>query len=537
MLIIMSGRRVSPEIAHQFGMLPPSFLPLGQGRLYSHQAKLALGERCILTLPDDYEISSVDKAMLDQSNIEILQQPETLPIRGAIAGVLDSLKPQENVRILYGDTLVRMSNEDLLQGDIVAVKDSTANYLWAFAECDDTGALMRFSEDPPKYQSTRRIVSGYFNFSDPEKLHAACVEDKITGALNSYHQNKGLSLTEPEEWYDFGHLPLYFRSKRDMLTARSFNEVKFEDGYTVKRSKKVAKIRAEANWYENIPNRLRLHTPRYLGRAEGDYQAGYALEYVHHPLLADLHVFGELSLANWLEILRGCIDFLQECRNLRPQEFSPEASEEFASDFFQDMYVRKTWGRLEHFSETSGISLNQQITVNGTLLPSIKQVVTELLAEIPATSPDDICMWHGDFFFGNIFYDFTAGRVICIDPRGQLSSGEQSLYGDYRYDLGKLAHSILGKYDKIVLGRSVLDEHTGFDWSIAVASTSFDKEVEEIFFQQVSASFGLQKTELMAHMGLLFFTMLPLHEEAPQRQKMLLCSGLLAYARLQGTKT
>ena len=43
MLLILSSRMVSEEIALQFGALPPAMLPLGAGRLWERQIELAMG--------------------------------------------------------------------------------------------------------------------------------------------------------------------------------------------------------------------------------------------------------------------------------------------------------------------------------------------------------------------------------------------------------------------------------------------------------------------------------------------------------------
>ena len=57
---------------------------------------------------------------------------------------------------------------------------------------------------------------------------------------------------------------------------------------------------------------------------------------------------------------------------------------------------------------------------------------------------------HGDFCLSNIFYDFRAENIKLIDPRGLDTKNNFTIYGDQRYDLAKLMHSIIGLYDHIL---------------------------------------------------------------------------------------
>jgi hypothetical protein len=132
-----------------------------------------------------------------------------------------------------------------------------------------------------------------------------------------------------------------------------------------------------------------------------------------------------------------------------------------------------------------------------------------------------------------MFYDFTAQRILSIDPRGQLSGGETSLFGDLRYDLAKLAHSIIGQYDKIVLGRSRLVEDTPTSWWLTVEQPAHQAELESIFEHFITQTCDLDMAEITAMTALLFFSMLPLHSERPDLQKQFIATGLRLFSRLK----
>lgn len=526
MLLILSARIVNEDIALQFGRLPPSFLPAGGRRLFVWQTELAAGQRCVMTVPDDYDIAPVDLRALAQAGIEVLEQPQSFSLQQAIADALARVCPQGPVRILYGDTLVAMPNGGL-PPDSVVVQDTTANYPWAFVREDAQGQVV-FSDTPPQRLDQRRVVCGYYHFADAALLAEACRAPSIVAALQNYTAQRPLACREAGNWLDFGHLPLYFRAKKDMLVKRVFNELVYEDHILVKHSADTAKMRAEAHWFENLPPPLRLHVPRYAGRIERDHQAGYGLEYLYAPLLSELSVFGALPLVSWLEILQACFALVGKCHDQRPPPGAPEASPAFAEQFFREVIVDKTRSRLAAFCAQHGLSIDTCLTLNGTRHPPLGALAEALIAQVPPTTPDRVRFWHGDLFFGNMFYDFTAQRVLCIDPRGQLGGGQTCLWGDLRYDLAKLAHSIIGHYDAILLGRSVLEvaPEDPLEWRFSVDTQPHAAQMSEIFLAYLQDTCQIERHEICALTALLFLAMLPLHYESPERQRHLLAMGL-----------
>lgn len=535
MLLILSARTVGEDIALQFGKLLPSFLPIGDQRLFTIQGNIAFGESRAITVPESFDISPFDRQALADAGFQIIPQPPGLSLNQAINHALGRIDMPEGelLRILYGDTLVNMPDQDFLRSDVVAVKDTTANYPWAYAQRQEDGPLV-FSDAPPKQLESRSVVCGYFTFSDPALLSEACRERSIVDALNVYNSRKPLTCVEPDNWFDLGHLPLLFRSKKNILVKRVFNDLIYEDDQLLKQSSDTLKIRAEANWYENLPAALSMHVPRYGGRAERDYRAGYRIEYLYHPLLSDVAAFGSLPLTSWLEILSASFEFVHKCHAVRPPAGSPEAAPEFAEHFFEKIIVEKTRQRFSQYSAGQGGIGEACITLDGTAYPPLREVVETLIRRIPGTRPEHVRFWHGDLFFGNMFYDFTAQRILSIDPRGQLAGGEISLFGDLRYDLAKLAHSIIGQYDRIVLGRSRLIEDTPTSWRLIVEQPAHQSELESIFERFITETCNLDMAEITAMTALLFFSMLPLHSERPDFQKQFIATGLRLFSRLQG---
>ena len=534
MFLILSARTVSEDIALNYGRLPPSFLPLGNQRLFELQTELAGADRVAMTIPDGFEIATIDKQAIEAAGIRLLPQPSALSLPEAIKAAVQELNPQEPLRILYGDTLVQLDQtpSECLAEDRVVFQHTAANYPWAYVlENEDSE---RFSDDPPQRLDTRKVICGDFTFMDCDLLMHACDAGGITDLLNAYDQNRKFRLVEATEWLDFGHLPLYFQSKKSVMIKRVFNRLDYENHLLIKQSYDTVKIRSEAHWYESLPGDLCLHTPRYRGRVERDHRAGYALEYLYLPLLSDLAAFGALPLSSWLEILNASFEFLDKCQSISPDAGAPESSPIFAELFFQNMIVDKTRDRLSAYAEMANFSLKDSFILNGQAFPALSELVDYIIGCISETRPDHIRFWHGDLFYGNMFYDFTARRVLAIDPRGQLSDGQVCIFGDWRYDLSKLAHSVIGQYDAILLGRAELIEHGPRNWELHINSQTHQEAMEDIFTTQAEERYGIAPRELTAMTALLFFSMLPLHRDRPDLQRQMMANGLHLAGKIEG---
>ena len=133
---------------------------------------------------------------------------------------------------------------------------------------------------------------------------------------------------------------------------------------------------------------------------------------------------------------------------------------------------------------------------------------------------------HGDFCFSNILYDFRSNRVKTIDPRGATPDGTHTLYGDVRYDIAKLSHSILGMYDWIIAGYYEVDIN-GNQIHLELGAERNKKHslIQQRYVQLVEQEFGINEITLMAMQIQLFLSMLPLHQDDPKRQQALFANA------------
>jgi len=520
--LILSAAYIGDDMAAELGYIPPAFLPIGGRRLFEHQCKLAEG-KVFLTLPDDYPVLPVDQKKLDQLGIAVLRLKPDLSLRQSALFALEAIDLPGPIEILFGDTLVQGRKNE--HPDLVSYQNESSNHFWSYHSPETPKAP--FTSGHGEGLSERRVLCGHFKMSDCDMLKVALTEaDNFIGALNRYEHQIPFAKELVVTWFDFGHLAHYYQSKRDFAVARAFNSIE-SNGITLRKSSaQTNKMRAEATWFRDLPYDLRPYAPRYLGQADRYHHAGYNLEYIYQPLLSDLFVFGNLPGHVWSGILSGCFNFLEIAGKHRPSEDSPESSKAFAAEFFTQMFAEKTKIRFAEFSKSQEFESFDNLSLNGKRVGSIELLIDTLLAKIRPSQPDDIRFMHGDFFFGNTFYDFKATRVITIDPRAMTWSGLPTYYGDYRYDIAKLSHSIVGKYDHILNCRSYLIEHSPINWEFSPTDVPEPSQISDMLFDLSDRHYGICKSELLAMTALLFFSMLPLHAESKERQKHLFANAL-----------
>ncbi|MFP6734156.1 MAG: hypothetical protein VB959_09965 [Rhodospirillales bacterium] len=515
--LITSGAFVGPEFTSEFGHIPPAFLPVGNRRLYEHQAEWAGGfdGRRLISLPVDFEIPPIDLERLDQLGFEIIPVPAGLSLAQSVLHVLArAAVTSGGLRILHGDTLVGGIPMDA--GDVISEGITTSYHSWAEYERLEKGGI-RFFDGLPSGAGERSVLSGYFSFSDAARYIAALESSRLgfIDALNHYAADTPLAIVTGTQWLDFGHMELYHQSIAQMPTMRAFNRLDISRATVTKSSDDAFQMDAEANWYETVPRPLRIFLPKYLGRDPG---GGYQTEYLYLSTLADLYVFGRLPGYVWRHIFQSCADFSGLCA-----EYRPGGGEIWNGG---EIYLGKTRERLQAFSNSTGTDLEKSWQYGDQTLPGLLAIAAENFAKIPAPSESDLSVVHGDFCFSNIFYDFRANCICAVDPRGHMDGARPSIYGDARYDTAKLYHSVIGGYDFIVAGRYRLADDGAQALSIEIPELAGNRHVMAAFLDTAFAGRLPQDAASNAIAVLLYLSMLPLHGDDPTRQRALLANAL-----------
>ena len=528
--LIASGAYVGQELTAEFGRLPPSFLPLGVERLYQRQHALFEGaDPVVLSVPESYQLSTLDDDHLRRLGVQLVLTPDGLSLGESLLYVINSLcATLAPVQLLHGDTL--LAALPTMDGDVIAVGEDSDDYSWAEVELAAGRIVKLRTEGVGDRVGDRPVAVGYFQFDSSAEL-ARCIThargDFIT-ALNLYGAARPFRPAPAAGWSDFGHIQTYFRSRRAVTTARAFNTLSFRGDVVRKASADGAKMRAEAAWLRDCPAGVKLYAARLL--AEGDEAAGgaYEIEYRHAPTVAELNVFSLVGRATWRRIAAACQAFLSACADA-PGPGSADAA-------LSTLAVGKTLSRLETFARATGFKIDAPLRMAGRSFPSLVAVAERLAAAIDLGTGRSETVMHGDFCFSNILYDSRAGRITVIDPRGQVGEELPTLFGDPRYDLAKLRHSVFGRYDHIIAGRYRLladgSDHPALEFEASPHQSWLEGAAAELTAGPARGD----ELSVRAIAAGLFLSMLPLHADRPDRQTAFVSNALRLFDELEGAR-
>lgn len=502
----MSSAYCSSDFELEFGKIIPSFLPLGNKRLYEHQVNLfkEITDRIILTIPQSFNVSKSDLEKINTLDIELLKVPDELNLGEALVYTINMYSPlKEILYVFYGDAYFNYLefNENSLT--LSKVKE---NYNWAYF----------FDKNKANYDTRNKIepdaklvLSGFISIKDPYFLVKCILKNRylFIEGLREYSKEYLFEIYINQTWRDFGLITSYFYSRKAISTQRSFNNLRFcENGYIVKASSWSNKIKAEINWYENFPKELDVHIPKFQTNNENSYK----IEYLYNNTLSELFVFGSLPYYVWENIFISLDSFLN-----RLHDYKNVAKKNLVFD-----YEKKTLERLKLLQCQNNDLwqwddlINREYYFNNREPISLQNILNEINMYL-VNRNSEYCIIHGDFCFSNIMFDFRSGMIKAFDPRGMDFEEEITIYGDKDYDYAKLTHCIFGMYDFIISGYytcKIDGNRIYLDFCISDEIFKIQDKFLDIF--------KLNK-KIFAITIHLFLSMLPLHNDSKSRQKAL----------------
>lgn len=520
-VIITSAALVGDEIAAELGPLPPTFLPMGHERLFRRQldSLQCFKSRTVITLPLNHIMPAWDLAALEQKQVEVVFVPNGLSLGQSVLFTLAHLRASGSIRILHGDTLFLSPLPSDL--NVVSIAEAPADYAWGFVDKSGTFSSMATGSD-----ASRTILTGFFSFSHAhELLRALAISNgDFLKALNCYSKTYSLAPREIKGWLDCGHVQTYYQSRAAFGTARSFNDLKISPNVVEKSSADCKKIAAEAAWFEKLPALLRLHIPAYLGTGiseRGD--PSYKLAFEYNPTLHELYVFGALKPDTWKILLESCFQLLNAFLAHTPQESNNPLSV---------LLQEKSKIRLDSLARSGLVDIHKEWRYAGKQLPSLVKIAEQCTDLVDISDTQYIGIMHGDFCFSNIFYDFRQRLIKVIDPRGSVDGLTPTVYGDVRYDLAKLNHSLQG-YDLILGGRFLLTGFENQNPTLEFADESAASLLPTIAESYTVKGLNLSHPEIVASTIHLFLSMAPLHADHPSRQRAFIANALRLFYNLE----
>jgi len=319
------------------------------------------------------------------------------------------------------------------------------------------------------------------------------------------------------EWIDLGHWDLINRSNISLHT-RSFNTMSLSsDKSSIVKSSSKIKIFSEFEHFSNIPEEFSFLFPRVKSV---DEIQGYEIEFWPLKSLSEYLVFWNMDLPTWIKILEKLLTLIERFATYKMASTDLKAT-------FTDVYEKMLMQRIEEYSQECLEILNYDcILFNGVEFKGYAAYAHDLHEDLRRISQDiKPSFYHGDLYLGNVLYHPVSEILKLIDPKGSLIP-DNSNFGDFRYDLAKLSHSVIGEFDYFNWSMFSLSQ-IGNEFTINLFKQSNSRVLEEKF-QQMLLEFHSKETcrDVEILTAMLFLSMVPLHSDSAERQKGLLIQGV-----------
>lgn len=531
MNLIIPSAKVVPEELQKLGKLPAVIYPINQRIVFDYlyeQYKDQVETIDIICYENADKVQRRLKNYLGEKvNIKIL--PELSDLGHTIYfGLKDAVG---TVIINFADTIV-LDSVTGIKGNAFFCQEDYMSDTWTYFDEKDGTIVQIYDKEPVKEEIKKKLFVGVFQFTDAvyfrRCLEMAFEQESLQRgtfyyALQEYSKKYSMKAVLTNNWFDIGHEDKYYNSKLE-VRAREFNHITIDKnrGILKKTSDDKDKFIGEIKWYLKLPADVEYVRPRIF-----DYSTSYvnpyvSMEYYAYHTVHELFLYGDLTLQQWVDIFDRIRFVCDDFKRYTVKDTNIRSA-------LEEMYLTKTLQRFDKMKKDERFItfFKSPITVNGKKYQTLEKIIVALETAIPEMlyDVDTFSIIHGDLCFANIMVDSNFSFIKVIDPRGKF--GTYDIYGDFRYELAKLFHSVDGKYDFIIKDLFDLDYNTEtscINYHIQDRKREFN--LYKVFLDTFAAEIGndLRKVELIE--ALLFLSMIPLHGESIRHQMVMLGTGL-----------
>lgn len=542
MKVVIPSAKIVPEELQNLGKLPAIIYPVGQGIVldylleqYEDDSKTIRIICCEMADEVERRLSAYrsSKLRLDRL-VQLGDLGDTI-----YAGLEDMHTP---VIINFADTIVMDTFPENAE-DCFFYSEDYPSDIWTYFDCED-GVItsIRDKQAGLNAKSKQKLFVGVFRLSD-EADFKRCLQESLQedrGGMNSFYRAlmvysnlHSMKAVCTQNWFDIGHADKYYNTALE-VKAREFNHITIDKnrGILRKCSDDKEKFIGEILWYLKLPADVEYVRPRIFSYSTCYEELYIAMEYYAYHTVHELFLYGDLTYHQWMDIFRRIRFIYNDFKRYSIQDDNIQAA-------LKAMYLDKTLKRLGTLRGKKNFSafFDRPVQVNGIRYMSLDQICSLLESEIPRRlyDVDVFHIIHGDLCFSNIMVDSNLSFIKVIDPRGKF--GAYDIYGDQRYELAKLFHSLDGKYDFIIkdLFRLEADrENAVIDFELLDRNREY--KLYDLFLDVFSEEIGDDREKIELIESLLFLSMIPLHGESAEHQYAMLATGLEILDRVLGIR-
>lgn len=538
-LLIPSALLVPSDMRNKFGELPTALFPLGNKtmieRLYDKYKDIV---DVIYIVVKRKQLLINDYINSKKLPIRIIELDELRDLGYTIQYGMEFILGQEPL-IDY----IYVNFADFLLDEHIPINNYNFFYYasgmstdeWTYFK-DNNGIITDILDKCPfsenhQISNFSGIFVGLFGFTNPHyflellKQYSNVHSDMDTfyRAIFTYSQEYPFTILHSQNWFDVGHSDNYSKATTS-VAARSFNSIEIDEqrGILKKRSENKEKLVNEIRWYLRIPNKLQYLLPRVYDYSLDLTDPYVSMEYYGYHTLHESLVFGDLPLVKWQAIFQKLLFAINDMG-----KFTVTGERIQFEVALRDIYLQKTFDRLDMMRNEPDFHsfFENTITINGKEYRSLNEylkMLPQLIEKLVVyTFTGQFNIIHGDLCFANILIEDTYDFIRVIDPRGKF--GTFDIYGDARYELAKLMHTLEGKYDFIIEDMFDIDIiGNTIEYHVHKQIDNITNVFLDVFRESID---NIQAVRLIE--ATLFLSMIPLHSDYKQRQFAMLATGVM----------
>ncbi len=520
--LIISAKYISSEMQTFFGKIPPTLLPYKNKPVISHIVENTTEDYDVRVIVSEGAQNIINHLNENKLNCEVTHINTIGTLADSILAY--DFSSYSEVLIILGDTLIEDMEFSNYKGDTILYSHVSNPYDYTAFTVNEKGQITLLEN----YINNPKVFCGIYSIANPNQFYMLLNNSfDFYTALIEYSKMTKFNFIEEKNWIDLGHYQKLQETEMKEVEARYFNEIIIDRdfGILTKKSQEKEKFINEINWYLKLPKQLEYIAPRIFEYSTNYNDPYIKMEYYGYLTLHHMYLHGNFPLKKWDEVFNVLLR-----TSSKMNEFKANISQEQINASLKKLYFNKTVDRLSEVAENSDFNyyFQDNVIINGNKYLGITKIVEMLESEITRRllNIDHLSIIHGDYFFANILYDSKSNFVRLVDPRGDF--GGHGIYGDTRYDIAKLAHSIDGKYDYIVADKfTVSNKGDNFSFEIQVNNDSDD--ICQLFLNKISKYYNID--EIMLIESLLFLSMVPLHKDYPTRQHVMIMTGITQFNR------
>ena len=521
-VLILTGSSIPSEMEKIIGELPSGLIPInGVPVIFRTINNLISKNYSKISIAVDYKkekiMKMLNKKYNEQVNFEFIDVDQKLAAGNSIITSIKKIK-EKHLLVILGFTVIEkniLQSKNFKKDFILSTSNFSKSNKWCVVKVKEKKIEAIYEKEKGiEAGSDFQALIGVYFFKNTNTLKKISkkkdnkIKIEINELLTEYNKIKPISVIKTKNWSEANRNNNYFKSKKNLFPSRFFNFINLDEknGIVTKKSADKNKLKSEISWYKLIPQKIKLKTPKII--SINQKEPSITMEYVQLPTLSEIWLYSEINLKNGIKILKEIEKIINE--------FKIEKHNVSKNDYFQ-IYIKKTDKRINELlsknSKFKKIFNQEEVIINDQIYKNWKNIKKEIFVLSESLfNKNDNCLIHGDLCFSNILYNLKNNQHKLIDPRGKWGT---SIFGDIKYDVAKIRHSLIGGYDSINNGLfSIKYEKNKINFEIYKPDTY--EEISKKMDLWISKNWNLNDVKLIE--GLLFISMLPLHQNDFKKQ-------------------